>query len=571
MMLEQYLNKNWEKIFETVKNGIIIIDSEGIIIKCNLSGRNIIGLGVEEVIGKHITDVIPESELHLVAKDGKARTILQKINNRMVLATRSPVFKDGKLIGAISIFQDRTDLENVLNQLDKKEKEVSNFKEIMESLYDGIVIVDEKGYITLITHNYCEFLGINMETALGKHITEVIENTRMHIVAMTGHAEIGSIQKVNGKEIVVTRLPVYREGNVTGAIGKVLFTDTSDLKTLAKRLNLMEGKLHFYKKELKNARGTKYTFKQIIGEKEGMKNAKSLALKVAKSDSTVLILGESGTGKELFAHAIHEASNRSEGPFVRVNSAAIPPELMEAELFGYAEGAFTGAKKGGKPGKIELAQGGTLFLDEIGDMPISMQVKLLRTLQEKEIERVGGTEINQVDIRVIAATNRPLKEMMNEGKFREDLYYRLNVFQVKIPPLRDRGQDILTTAHFLLGKLNNEFGKSVSKFNLEVEKLFMSYEWPGNVRELQNVIERSIHLADGSEITLDHLPPYLLEISMDIQDSSNFTLANEIERAETRAIKRALKITEGNIIKAAKLLGIHRASLYRKIEKYRIN
>lgn len=569
-MITQYLADYWDEIFEAVKNGVIIVDQNGVIVRCNNYGCSLIGLEKQDVIGKHIREVVPNSELHKVAQDGKARRAIQRIKERSVIANRSPIYRDGQLIGAISIFQDRTDIENLLNRLDQKEKEVLHFKEIMESLYDGIVMVDEEGYITMITQNYCNFLGVKMEEAVGKHITEIIENTRMHIVAKTGHAEIGSIQKVNDREIVVTRLPIYRDGKVVGSIGKVLYTDTKDLTTLAKRLYLMEGKINFYKKELKRAQGAKYSFKQIIGDHEGMKDAKSLAYKVAKSDSTVLITGESGTGKELFAHAIHEASNRSEGPFVRVNSAAIPPSLMESELFGYEDGAFTGAKKGGKPGKVELAQGGTLFLDEIGEMPLNMQVKLLRVLQEREVERVGGIRVNHVDIRVITATNRSLEEMVRKGEFREDLYYRLNVFQIKIPPLRDRGSDIITTAQFILGKLNSEFGKSISGFNPEVESIFINYHWPGNVREMQNVIERSILLADGQEISAQHLPSYLVEIIEERDDSLSYLLEEEVKKAEIRAIKRSLKVSAGNIVKAAKVLGIHRASLYRKLDKYGI-
>ncbi|MEH7387340.1 sigma 54-interacting transcriptional regulator, partial [Bacillus sp. JJ1521] len=277
------------------------------------------------------------------------------------------------------------------------------------------------------------------------------------------------------------------------------------------------------------------------------------------------------TGKELFAHAIHEASNRSEGPLICLNCAAIPANLLESELFGYEEGAFSGAKKGGKPGKIEQAQGGTLFLDEVGDMPLDMQVKLLRVLQEKEIQRIGGSQTNQIDIRLISATNRPLEEMVKKGEFREDLYYRLNVIHIMIPPLRERGKDIITTAHLILGQLNNELGKSISGFHPIVEDLFRRYKWAGNVREMQNVIERALHIADnGPEICLEHLPPYLLDHVERHTDVSSycFSLEEEVERAEKAAIIRALKTSEGNRSQAADILGIHRASLYRKMEKY---
>lgn len=568
-MIKEFIDHGRDAIFESIYNGIVIVNREGIILHCNHSGCELIGMKKEELIGKHITEVVKNAELHLVAKDGIPRpNRQQRIRDRIVLANRTPIFIDGKPAGAVSVFQDITELEGALNQLDETEKELLRFKEALELLYDGMIMVDENGYVTMINQNYCDFLHVKMEESLGRHVTEVVENTRMHIVVKTGQAEIGHLQRIRDREIIVMRLPIRKNGKVVGAIGKVMFTDIHDLKTLAQRLNVAESKLDFYKQELKRVQGAKYTFEQIVGDHERMKEAKDLALRVAKSRSTVMIRGESGTGKELFAHAIHEASRRSEGPFVRVNCAAIPADLMESELFGYEEGAFTGAKKGGKPGKIELAQGGTLFLDEIGDLPSSMQAKLLRALQEKEVERIGGTEISQVDIRVIAATNRPLEEMVKKGEFREDLYYRLNVFQIRIPPLRERGEDIIVTAQFILGKLNSELGTSVSGFDPEVENLFRQHNWPGNVRELQNVIERAIHLADKPRIGLEHLPPYLLELAEGLGNSSSLSLEKEVEMAEIRAIKRALKASEGNRAKAAELLEIHRASLYRKLEKY---
>lgn len=438
-------------------------------------------------------------------------------------------------------------------------------------LYDGIIIVDRQGIVTMMNQTYCDFLGVEMDEVIGKHVTEVIENTRMHIVVKTGQPEIGSLMKVRDENIIVMRTPIWREGKVVGAVGKVLYTDINELKTLVQRLKVAESNLDYYKQELKKVRGAKYSFEQIIGEHERMKEAKELAMKVAASRSTVLIRGESGTGKELFAHAIHEASDRSEGPFISINCAALPPELLEAELFGYEEGAFTGAKKGGKHGKIELAHGGTLFLDEVGDMPLNMQVKLLRVLQEKEFERIGGNETYKVDIRLISATNRPLEEMVSKGEFREDLYYRLNVFQINIPPLRERGEDIITTAHLILGQLNNEFGKNISGFHPEVEEMFRTYHWPGNVRELQNAIERALHVVEnGPIIRLEHFPPYLIDqVEKNIVVSS-YNLTEQVEKAEKQTIIRALQASDGNRSLAADLLGIHRASLYRKMEKYEL-
>lgn len=566
-----YKDYHWDEIINSIYNGVTIVDQHGVIVMCNSMGCDLIGLSREELLGKHILEILKDFDLYKVVQDGIPRTNQQqRIKDCIVVANHSPIYKDGQLVGAISVFQDITELKSTLLQLNEKEKEVNFFKEIFELVYDGIIIVDEEAKVTMINQSYCDFLGIELEQSIGKPVTEVIENTRLHVVLKTGQAEIGSVMKVKNREIVVMRLPIRKNGKIVGAIGKVMFSDVHELKTLAKSLNFVESKLDYFKNELKRVQGSKYSFEHIIGVNEKMKEAKALALKVAPCRSTVLIRGESGTGKELFAHAIHEASLRSEGPFIRINCSAIPAELMEAELFGYEDGAFTGAKKGGKPGKFELAHGGTMFLDEIGEMPLTMQVKLLRVLQEKEVERVGGMLIKQVDIRIIAATHRSLEEMVQKGEFRLDLYYRLNVFHITIPPLRERGMDILTTAQFILGRFNDEMGRSVRGFHQDVESFIMRYHWTGNVRELQNVIERAILLADSTEIRMEHLPPYLTDALAEHIELSPNLLEKELEKTEMRVIKHALKECGGNRIKASKLLGIHRASLYRKLEKYKL-
>lgn len=569
-MIEDLVSEEQIDIIDAIYNGVLIIDSDGIIVKCNKTACELIGKSEEELLKQHITSINKDATLYQVALDGVPLLNVQHlINGKHIVSNETPIYSNEKLVGAIAVFQEVTELNQTLNLLDEKEKEVKYLKNILELLYDGVIVVDKKGHVTMINQNYCDFLGVQMDDVIGKHVTEVIKNTRMHIVVKTGQAEIGSFMKVRDENIVVMRTPIWRDGEVVGAVGKVLYSDVNELKTLVQRLNVAESNLDYYKQELKKVRGAKYSFNQIIGEHERMKEAKELAMKVAPSRSTVLIRGESGTGKELFAHAIHEASKRSEGPFISLNCAALPPDLLEAELFGYEEGAFTGAKKGGKPGKIELAHGGTLFLDEVGDMPLNMQVKLLRVLQEREFERVGGNHTYKVDIRLISATNRPLEEMVKKSEFREDLYYRLNVFQIVIPPLRERGQDIITTAHLILGQLNSEFGKNISRFDSEVEEFFLNYHWPGNVRELQNVIERALHVAEGGPaIRLEHFPPYLLNHLERHSHHANYTLTEQLEKAEKIALVRALEASNGNRSLAAKLLGIHRASLYRKLEKH---
>lgn len=316
-----------------------------------------------------------------------------------------------------------------------------------------------------------------------------------------------------------------------------------------------------------------YTFDQIIGVSRAMKQVKELAARVARGNSTVLITGESGTGKELFAQAIHNLSTRREGPFVPINCAAIPENLFESELFGYESGAFSGAKKEGKPGKIELAQNGTLFLDEISELPLNVQGKLLRVLQEREVERLGSVGRRKVDIRVIAATNRDLKYLVQDGKFRQDLYYRLLVFELKIPPLRDRREDILHLAYQFLIDYNREFGLDVKDFDEKLVDWMLKYDWPGNVRELKSFIERGMNIVEGKTLTLDDFFIGTSNFASVFEEETKKeirSLEDELAQTEKQTIERALLECGGDKTLAAKKLNIHLASLYRKIAKYHI-
>lgn len=321
-------------------------------------------------------------------------------------------------------------------------------------------------------------------------------------------------------------------------------------------------------------RGTRYSFKDIIGEGSLMVQVKELAARIAASNSTVLLTGESGTGKELFAQAIHGFSSRKSQPFVAVNCAAIPDELFESEIFGYEAGAFSGAKKEGKPGKIELAQNGTLFLDEISELPYQAQGKLLRVLQEREVERLGGTGRKLVDIRIVAATNRDLKSLVQEGKFRQDLFYRLFVFELKIPSLRQRKEDILPLAHYFIDYFNQRLSKEVHEIAPELKEWMVLYEWPGNVRELKAFIERGMNIVEGNSLMMDclYFSPFIDtdEQTTAFIENSVLSLEEEVAKAEISAIKRALKHADGDRTKAAQLLKIHLASLYRKMAKYKI-
>lgn len=433
---------------------------------------------------------------------------------------------------------------------------------LLESAYDGIVVVNQQGIITYISKAYTDFLGIDKESVIGKHVEDVIENTRLPAVLKSGKTEKARLQLVKGDYMVASRIPLIKDGTVIGAIGKVLFRNIEELNILYKQINQLQKQVEHYKKA-GGVNQAKYSFRHIIGKSEKLSDAKNMAEKACMTDSSVILTGESGTGKELFAHAIHQESARGMKPFIKLNCAAIPPELLESELFGYEEGAFTGAKKGGKPGKFETADSGTLFLDEIGDMPQGMQAKLLRVLQEKEIERIASQHPVKVDVRIIAATNRNLVEMVEKGIFRADLYYRLNVISIRVPPLRERPADIDLLVPYLLDKICSRLGKYV-EIPLSTMRVFKSYSWPGNVRQLENVIERAVNLAEREAIIV---PEDLPETVTGIRDSQVKPLRETLEMAEKNAILTALNLSGGKKAKAARLLKISRSNLYERMNK----
>ncbi|EOP11445.1 MULTISPECIES: sigma-54-dependent Fis family transcriptional regulator [Bacillus] len=572
---------NWQvtsQALQVMNNGIAIINHDGIITYSNKLFCSMLHKKENEVIGEHISTIIPNRKKLVVNQNDSLYRYECRSGNRVLIVNESHVYKNKTEYGSIAI------LESKGKSIQSLESIISRYESALNLLSECILGVNEQGIVNFLSGSYAQFLGIDdPKEAIGKHCTEVVENTRMHIIVKTGQMEIGHIQRISNRNIIATRIPIIKEGKIIGAIGKIMFHDIQQFKALGDQISEMESKLSYYQTELQRLQEGRLSFQSIIGESAKMKEVKMMALKVSKSRSTVLIRGESGTGKELFAHAVHRASPRASDTFIRLNCAAIPKDLLEAELFGYEDGAFTGAKKGGKPGKIELADKGTLFLDEIGDMSLDMQVKLLRVLQEKEIERIGGTKIQKVDVRFIAATHRNLREMVQRGEFREDLYYRLNVFEIDIPPLRDRKEDMIHITEFLIKKLNGELGSNVISLDERVRDIFMEHDWPGNIRELENVLERAMNVIEGMIIQVYHLPAYLRKKNLEEElnheiftmdqekHETSYLLQAEVESAEKRAITRALEKTAGNVKEAAELLGIHRASLYRKIEKYEMS
>ena len=447
--------------------------------------------------------------------------------------------------------------------------ELEMYRLILDSIHNGVMVTDAQGYVTHFNKPYGQFLGVDTEAQIGRHCTEVIENTRMHIVARTGRAEINQSHGIKGQKMVVQRIPIKKNDRVVAVFGQVMFKDVRDVNKLAGKLSMLKSKVRLYEQELISLRTTRYTLDSIVGSSRSIRELKEEAARAASGTLPVLITGESGTGKELFAQAIHSSSPRRTKPFVRINCAAIPKDLLESELFGYETGAFTGARSEGKPGKFELARGGTVFLDEIGDLPTEMQPKLLRVLEEKEFERVGGTSVIKADFRLLAASNQNLEQMMAQGGFRKDLYYRLNVIPIHIPPLRKRPEDILALIHHYLPLAGDKDLAGRIRIDKRAERILLNHNWPGNVRELFNVTDRILHRLERETITPNALPLYLSHNRHKEQVKIGHGYLKEVlAQAEWDAITYALGMTEGNKSDAARLLGIHRTLLYKKLNRH---
>jgi PAS domain S-box-containing protein len=553
-----------ESIVQALPFAVVLTDENNIIQYHNEMFERVVKQDYDSLYFKSLNLVIDKKVIdHIQVGTNIHTTIL----DRAFVVRKEHAYVHGEAHG-LYLFSSVKQLEHLIQNNENKNKN-ELLETVMEFAYDGIVMVDADGIITMLSKEYGEFIGVDPKDAVGKHVTEVIENTRMHEVAKSGKVEIADLQKIKGDYMIATRIPIIKDGKIKGAVGKVLFKNVGDFNSLYKRINVIEKELKKYKGEFREQNKAAYTFHHLIGESVSLTKAKQEAERAALSDSSVLLLGESGTGKELFAHSIHNASKRSAGSFVKVNCAAIPADLLESELFGYEEGSFTGAKKGGKKGKFEAADGGTIFLDEIGELPLHMQVKFLRVLQEKEVEKIGSNSTKKIDVRIIAATNRNLEEMVDKGEFRLDLYYRLNVVSIHIPSLKERSRDISILSNHFIQKLNSYMHKQVKCLTKEAESQLYRYNWPGNIRELENVLERAMNLVDSEESSIDmkHLPDKLLSTP---KLKPIIPLVELIEQTEKEALEQAMQQTNGNRSKAARLLGVSRTTFYEKLTKYRL-
>jgi len=459
----------------------------------------------------------------------------------------------------------------------KEKEELLEFKKlqgqlsaILNSVQEAIEVADKRGIINYVNPSFSRITGISEDERVGRNIFQESPSGALAMALKTGKMVRGHRSKVGGSnaEVVSNASPIIVDGRMEGAV--VVFQHITDIMRLMEELKKSTSIIENLSHKFGQVTLSKYTFDDILGKNKEFIRVIETARKAAKSNSTVILLGETGTGKELFAHAIHEASPRKEMPFIKVNCAAIPETLLESELFGFEKGAFTGAIKS-KIGKFELANGGTIFLDEIGDMNLNIQAKLLRVLQEREFERIGGEKTIKVDVRVIAATNRNLRTLVRQGKFRADLYYRLNVVEIIIPPLRARKEDLSLLINHLIVKLNRKLGKKVQGMSPDAELIMFEYDWPGNVRELENMLESIMVTCDEKIITRRHIIRHFSKAkSASNGDEDQFEDIMPLDKLERKMIVRAIKKYGASVEgkkRAAKALNISLATLYNKLKK----
>ena len=568
--------KELKFIINSSPNGIIAVDQNKNITIFNKSAAEILNITDIKANRKELENFIEKIGLYDILENGR-NISFSKIEYKDKLYLNNAVAQkndEGEITAAISIFQDTSRCHNVCQELNDEKALNIELEAIIESSYDGIYITDGKGYTLRINEAYKRITGLT-DDVIGEHMKDLqdrgVISKSVTLIVLKKREAVTIMQKVNnGKDIIVTGNPVFdKEGNIIRVVTNV--RDITELNKLKQQLKESKELSSKYFQELTELRLQQFKCDEITYKSKEMDQVLEAALQVSKFESTVLISGESGVGKELVAKFIHKSSLNKEGPYIKVNCGAIPENLLESELFGYKEGSFTGAKKKGKKGKFELAENGTLFLDEIGELPLNLQVKLLRVIQEKEITPIGGEKSREVNVRIIAATNRKMEEMVEEGTFREDLYYRLNVVPIHIPALKKRKNDIPVLIQRFISELekNYEQEKSISAEALHV---LMDYNWPGNVRELKNLIERLYIMVKDEKIEVKHLPSHIAadDEQKSIRVNGLMPLQEAVERVEKDLIKKAL--TEyGSTRKAGKKLGVHASTIVRKKQKYNLD
>jgi PAS domain S-box-containing protein len=563
-------------VLHAIYNGILAIDAEGIITYFNKTAERIFGIPAHEVLNRYILDVLPNTGGKLLECLNTGKPFYgEKLKGETVtlVSNINPIVGDRKILGAISVFQDISEIENISKELDLF-KDMKNWLDtIIDSSYDGLWICDHKGKVLRINKASERINGVKAGEVIGKNMKELIAvglfDKSVTLEVLKRKTSVTMIQQIKGeKTILVTGNPIFNEK------GEIIFVVTNDrditeLDHLRSQLQETQALAKGYILKLSELEMQDVDLSNIIFRSEEMQRIIETALRVAQVDSSILLLGESGVGKGLIAKLIHKQSDRSKGPFIRVDLAGIPDSLIESELFGYEKGAFTGAKTEGKPGFFELANKGTLFLDEIGEIPLSSQSKLLRFLEDHEIIRIGGTEPKEIDVRIIAATNKKIGEMVSSKLFREDLYYRLNVVPIHIPPLRERRDDIIPLLFHFIEKFNKTCRKK-KVFSPDGIETLSRYDFPGNIRELSNAIERLVVVTENDRIETRDLPNsitgYMGKTPPYLFFSEGLSLKEATERLESIIIKKAIKKHRSQR-EAAKALKVDQGTISRKIKR----
>lgn len=545
--------------YKNTKETIGIVGYKNVVEGCRTISK-IIDMPIQEMI-------IPNNERDVDWSfvEDKTKNLIRTHNIQVLVGDTTVISKlsslsiDVNLItsGKEAINQAIEEAIHILHIREVEKEKGKRFKAVLDFVNDGVVATDEEGIITVINPAAEEIFQIKSEKAIGCHVAQVIPNTEIIKVLKSKNADIQKLQKVGNDHIMTNRIPIIVDDIIKGVVAT--FQDVSTIQGAEQKI-----RRNLYAKGLV----TRYGFNDFLTNNHKMKRLIAIAQDFAKTDATVLVEGESGTGKEMFAQSIHSLSSRKEGPFVAVNCAALPPQLLESELFGYVEGAFTGAKKNGKIGLFELAHNGTIFLDEIGEMDKNLQARLLRVLEEKQVMRLGSDKVIPIDIRVIAATNANLKDQIKQEEFRMDLYYRINVLKLQTIPLRERTDDILYLVKYFVRSINKKYGRQVEGFADDVITLLTKYTWPGNVRELKNIVERLVLSVKKDYVTLKDTE-FLIE---ELKD--NFTVRDEQEREnildgtmqdiKRKVIVKVLAEENYNKSRTAKRLGIDRST----VEKY---
>lgn len=548
---------------DTVQQGI-----KGIIFTDKM-GNTLLATG--EANDKRLKAMVSDSEWLETTAEKRMHPILLNDVKYIAIVT---AMEDGYLI----LLSEPTS-DTVLNFIVNVDFAYDIIHHILTDPYDAMAIVDSNEKLAFISPVHEKFFGLQAGEAIGKRVRDVIENSRLHQVVRTGVAEVGLIHRMKGKERVVSRHPIRHDGKIVGAIGRIMFKGPQQLEALARRINDLEEEIANYKAKEKaheSAPGEEF-LDAIVGQSFAIRSLKDQIRKIAPLDIPVLIQGESGTGKELVAQAMHMLSARRDARLVTVNAAALPDNLVESELFGYEAGSFTGADRKGRAGKFEQADKGTIFLDEIGDMPIEVQSKLLRVLQDRIVERVGGDKPKHVDFRLFSATNRDLEAFIEQDKFRLDLFYRISPVVINMPTLADRIEDIPLLLNHFVADLSKQYNREMPEIDIDVAHFLMDQDWPGNVRQLRHAVERAFVFFEGGKLRIQDFEnagkfpnkptpePISPATSPLASASSSANLKDSLEALEAQLINDAIIRFKGNKKKAAEHLGISRSYLYKKL------